>query len=157
MPALRKNSLRHRSLQFKKITKKGASKVLQIKTTHCLLNQHKSKIVQDIQPKCGVSLVNKTLTHYLLQCSKFDTQRTKLMRKMSYVLRKNILCPFNVSTEALMGKHVFNTEDFKPGRVELEKYFLSNKTFSFVNIKVIRKHFYCYICQIIVYNIHHLR
>ena len=47
------------------------------------------------------------------------------MRKISHVLRKNILCPFNVSREALMGKHNFNTEDSKPGRVELEKYFHS--------------------------------
>ena len=45
------------------------------------------------------------------------------MRKISHVLRQNIICLFNVSTEALMGNHNFNTEDTNPGKVELEKYF----------------------------------
>ena len=49
------------------------------------------------------------------------------MRKISHVPRKNILCPFNVSTEALMEKHNFNIEDTKPGRVGLEKHFHSTK------------------------------
>ena len=74
VPALCKNSLRHEFLQFKKTTKKGASKVLQLKTGHCMLNQLKSKIDQDAQPKCQVCLVNETTTHYLLHCSKFDTK-----------------------------------------------------------------------------------
>ena len=43
VPALYKNSLKHRFLQLK-TTRKGASEVLQVKTGHCMPNQHKSKI-----------------------------------------------------------------------------------------------------------------
>ena len=96
VPTSCKNSLRHRFLQLKKTTRKGASKVLQLKTGHCMLNQYKSKIDQDTQSKCEVCLVNETPTHCLLNCSKFDTQRAKLMKTISHVHRKNILCPFNV-------------------------------------------------------------
>ena len=37
------------------------------------------------------------------------------------------LCPFNISTEQLLGEHNFNTEDSKTVRVELEKHFDSTK------------------------------
>ena len=127
VPALCKNSLRHRFLQLKKTTRKGASKVLRLKTGHCMLNQHKSKIDQDTQPKCEVCLVNETTTHYLLNCSNFDTQRAKPMKNISHVLGKNRLSLFNVRTEELLGEHNFNTEDSKTVRVELEKYFDSTK------------------------------
>ena len=86
-----------------------------------MLNQHKSKKDQDTQPKCELCLVNETPT-YLLYCSKFDTQRAKLMKNISHVLWKNSLSPFSVSTEELLGEHNFITEDSKTIRVELEKY-----------------------------------
>ena len=92
-----------------------------------MLNQHKSKTDQDTQPKCEVCLVNGTPTHYILNCNKFDTQRAKLMKNISHVLIKNILCPFNVNIEELFGEYNFNTEDLKAVRVELEKYFDSRK------------------------------
>ena len=60
-------------------------------------------------------------THYLLHRIKFDTQRAQLMKNISHVLRKNSLCPFNVSTEELLGEHNFSTEDSKTVRIELEK------------------------------------
>ena len=50
------------------------------------------------------------------------TQRAKLMKNISHMLRKNSLCPFNVSIEELLVDHNFNTEDSKTVRVEL-KYF----------------------------------
>ena len=90
VPELCKNSLRHRFLQLKETTRKGASKVLRLKTGHCMLNQHKSKIDQDTQPKCEVCLVNETPAHYLLHCSKFDTQRAKLMKNISHGLGKTV-------------------------------------------------------------------
>ena len=125
VPVLCKNSLRHRLLQLKETTRKGASKVLRLKTGHCMLNQHKSKLDQDTQPKCEVCLVNETPAHYLLHCIKFDTQRAELMKNISHGLRKNSLCPFNVSTEELLGEHNLNAEGLKTLRVELEKYFHS--------------------------------
>ena len=64
VPALCKNSVRHRFLQLKKTTIKGASKVLRLKFGHCMLKQHKSKIDQDTQPKCEVCLINEPPTHY---------------------------------------------------------------------------------------------
>ena len=127
MPTLCKNSLTHRFLQLKKTTRTVAPKVLRLKTGHCMLNQRKSKIHQDTQPKCEVCLVNETRAYYLSHCSKFDTQRAKLMKNISHVLRKNSLCPFNVSAEQLLGEHNLNTEDSKTARAELEKYFDSTK------------------------------
>ena len=55
-----------------------------------------------------------------------------------HMLKKNSLCIFSVSTEELLGKHNFNTEDSKTIRVELVHIFF------FACIKVLRKHFYCY-------------
>ena len=49
------------------------------------------------------------------------------MKNISHVLRKNSMCPFNVTIEQLLGKHNFNAEDSKTVRVELEKYFDSTK------------------------------
>ena len=135
MSALCKNSLRHRFLQLKKTTRKGAPNVLRLKTGHCMLNQHKSKIDQDTQPKCEVCLVNETPAYYLLHCSKFDTERAKLMKNISHVLRKNSPYPFNVSTEEILGEHNFNTEDSKTVRVEQKKKFETkdSKPFCFSN------------------------
>ena len=69
--------------------------------------------------------MNETATHYFLHCSKLDTKRAKVMKNMSHVLRRNSLCPFNVSTEELLGEHNFSTEDSKTVRGELKKYFNS--------------------------------
>ena len=93
-----------------------------------MLNQHKSKIDEDTQLKCEVCLVNEEPILYFLNCSKFNTQRAKLMKNISHVLRKNSLCPLNLSTVELLGEHNFNTtEDSKTVRVELEKHFDSTK------------------------------
>ena len=73
-----------------------------------MLNQHKCQIDKDTQQKCEICLVKKT---------------AKLMKNMSHMLRKNSPCPFNVSTEELLEKYNFNTEESKTVRVELEKYF----------------------------------
>ena len=43
----KQSSLRHRFLQLQKTTRKGASKVLRLKTGHSMLNQHESKIDQN--------------------------------------------------------------------------------------------------------------
>ena len=72
-------------------------------------------------------MVNETPTYYLLHCSKFDTQRAKLIKNISHVLRKYSLCPFNISTEELLGEHNLKTEYSKTVRVELEKCFDSSK------------------------------
>ena len=78
---------------------------MRLKTGHCMLNQHKSKIDQDTQSKCDVCLVNETPAHYLLHYSKFDTQRAGPMKNISHLLRKNGLCLFNVVIEELLGEN----------------------------------------------------
>ena len=80
--------LRHRFLQLKKTTRKEAFKVLRLKTGHCMLTQHKSKINQNTQPKCELCLVNETPIHYLLHCSIFDTQRANWMIHEIFVTRR---------------------------------------------------------------------
>ena len=65
-----------------------------------MLNQYKGKIDQDTQQMWGdACLVNETPTHYILHCSELDTQKAKLMKNISRMLRRNIICPFNTSTE----------------------------------------------------------
>ena len=49
------------------------------------------------------------------------------MKNISHVLRKNSLCPFNVSTEELLGEHNFSTEDSKTVRIELESSLTQQK------------------------------
>ena len=98
-----------------------------MKSGHCMLNQHKSQIDKHAQQKCEICLVTKTPTHYLLHCSKWDIQKAKVAKNISHVLRKNSLCPCNISTEESFGKYNFNTEESTTVRVELEKYFNSTK------------------------------
>ena len=98
-----------------------------MKTGHCMLNKHKNKIDQDTQSKCEVCLVNETPTHYLLHCNKFGIQKAKLMKNISDVLRKNSLCPFNVSIEELLGEDNINTEDSKTLELNLEDILIQQK------------------------------
>ena len=64
-----------------------------------MLNQYKGKIDQDTKQIWRACLVNETPTHYILHCSELNTQKAKLMKNISRMLRKNILCAFNTSTE----------------------------------------------------------
>ena len=56
--------------------------------------------------------------------------RSKFVKNISQVLRKNSLFLFHVSTEELLVEHNFNTQGSKTVRVELEMYFDSSKPFA---------------------------
>ena len=56
--------------------------------------------------------------------------RSKFVKNISQVLRKNSLFLFHVSTEELLIEHNFNTQSSKTVRVELEMYFDSSKPFA---------------------------
>ena len=127
VPALCKKSLKQRSLQLKHTTRKVSSKILRLKTGHCMLNHHKSKIDPETNSECDICKVNETPTHYLLECCKFDTQRANLIKQVSLILRKNGHVPQNLSLQMLLGEHNFNMDDSKVVRAELGKYFATTK------------------------------
>ena len=56
--------------------------------------------------------------------------RSKFVKNISQVLRKNSLFLFHVRTEELLVEHNFNTQSSKTVRVELEMYFDSSKPFA---------------------------
>ena len=60
--------------------------------------------------------------------------RSKFVKNISQVLRKNSLFPFHVSTEELLVEHNFNTQGSKTVRAELEMYFASSKPFASQNV-----------------------
>ena len=61
IPTICKKSLKHRLLQPKHTTRRGISKILRLKSGHCMLNGHKSKIDFETSPLCGVCQVKDTL------------------------------------------------------------------------------------------------
>lgn len=108
VPKICKNSLRHRMLQIKYTTRKGLSKILRLKSGHCMLNAHKSKIVLDTPPLCDVFEKVESPLHYLLECNKFVKERKTFLNNISSILSKNYIVPLNVSTETLLGEHNFS-------------------------------------------------
>ena len=43
-PVINKNNLKHRLFQLKKTARKGSSKILRLKSGHCMLNGHNSQM-----------------------------------------------------------------------------------------------------------------
>ena len=127
IPTLCKKSLKHRSLHLKYTTRKVSSKILRLKTGHCMLNYHKSKIDLETNPKCDICKVNETPTHYLLECGKYDTQRAHLIKQISPILSKNGHIPQNLSLQLLLGEHNFNSDDSELIRAEIGNYFMTTK------------------------------
>ena len=75
VPVICENSLKHRLLQLKHTTRRGLSKTLPLKSGHCMLNGHKSKMDFETSPLCGVCQVKETPSHYLLGFKKFKKER----------------------------------------------------------------------------------
>ena len=69
-------------------TARGSSKILRLKSGHCMLNAHKSKIDDETQPTCETFKVKETPEHYLLHCSKYEKKR-KVLFKITKYYKKN--------------------------------------------------------------------
>ena len=52
IPNLTSDGLKQRALQLSFTTRKGASKIVRLKSGHCLLNYHKSKFDTETKPNC---------------------------------------------------------------------------------------------------------
>ena len=103
VPAICKNSLKHRLLQLKHTTRRGLSKILQFRSGHCMLNGHESKMDFETPLPCGVCQVKETPSHYLLGNNKFKKERKTLLSNISSILNKNKVALQNVTIEELLG------------------------------------------------------
>ena len=65
VPAICKNSVKHRLLLIKLTTRRGLSKFLQLKSGHCMLNGHNNKKDFEISPlQWGMPSERDTFTLY---------------------------------------------------------------------------------------------
>ena len=85
VPAIYKN------ISTKKTARRRLSKILQIKSGHCMVNSHKSKINFETSPLCGVCQIKKTHSHNLLESNKFKKEREALLNNISSILSKKRL------------------------------------------------------------------
>ena len=53
VPVICKNSLKQKLLQLKNTARRGLSKILRLKSSHCMLISHKSKMKFQTSPLCG--------------------------------------------------------------------------------------------------------
>jgi ribonuclease HI len=66
--------------QQKFLNRKEESKIFQLRTGHCMLNKHLSRIRKDHDPACRHCLVEEeTINHHLLQCPKLTNIRKELL------------------------------------------------------------------------------
>ena len=79
-PTISKEELKQRALHLKHTSRKEASKIIRLKSGHCMLKSHRSKIDLEITPDCDHCKVKETPSHLPLQCKVFDSERHKPMK-----------------------------------------------------------------------------
>ena len=73
IPNLTSDGLKQRALHLSFTTRNGASKIVRLKSGHCLLNYHKSKFDTETKPNCQECNSKETPIH-LLDCNKFENE-----------------------------------------------------------------------------------
>ena len=73
-PTISKEELKQRALHLKHTSRKGASKIIRLKSGHCMLKSHRRKIDLEITPDCDHCKVKETPSHLLLHCKVFDSE-----------------------------------------------------------------------------------
>ena len=81
-PTISKEELKQFTLHLKHTSRKGASKIIRLKSGHCMLKKYRGKIDLEIIPDCDHCKVKETPSHLLLHCKVFDGERSKLMKKV---------------------------------------------------------------------------
>ena len=81
-PTISKEELKQCALHLKHTSRKGASKIIRLKSGHCMLKKYRSKIDLEIIPDCDHCKVKETPSHLLLHCKVFDGEWSKLMKKV---------------------------------------------------------------------------
>ena len=125
IPNLTSDGLKQRALHLSFTTRNGASKIVRLKSSHCLLNYHKSKSDTETKPNCQECNSKETPIHLLFDCNKFENERQKLKKIIESILNKNKISWHSIRAEELLGEHQLKPEDAKKVRLEVLK-FLSN-------------------------------
>ena len=73
-PTISKEELKQRALHLKHTSRKGASKIIRLKSGHCMLKSHRRKIDLEITPDCDHCKVKETPSHLPLHCKVFDSE-----------------------------------------------------------------------------------
>ena len=122
--------LKQRSLQLRH-TYRVASKILWLKSFHCMLNAHQSRVWNTTKlSNCETCQAKETSEHYLLHCKKYEKEREVL-----FISIKNTHTHTNTTThyiltltmEDVLGEQNFMHDDHKTLREAFEKYINSTK------------------------------
>ena len=109
MPTISKEELQQRALNLKHTSRKGASKIIRLKSGHCILKSHRSKIDLEITSNCDHCKVKETPSHLLLHCKIFDGERHKLMKEVNEVFNSNKTA-FKGTMAELLGEHLLKED-----------------------------------------------
>ena len=127
VPAINDQGLKQRSFLLKHTSRKVSSKILRLKSGHCMLNSHKNKIDKETQPNCDQCQVRETPEHFLLHCSKFEEERRKLLQTFKNIYIEHNLLIFTLTMDDILGEQSFSNEDLKALREALEIFIKSTK------------------------------
>ena len=78
MPQINSVGLRQRSLQLRNSSRRGLSL---LKSCHCMLSAHKSKIGYKTQPNCETCQAKQTPEYYLLHWGKYEKKKWRCYLK----------------------------------------------------------------------------
>ena len=92
VPTISKEELKQCALHLKNTTRKGASKIIRLKSGHCMIKSHRSKVDLEITPDlitCDHCKVKETPIHLLLHCKVFYGKRHKLIKTVYEIFNSN--------------------------------------------------------------------
>ena len=127
IPNLTSDGLKQRAPHLSFTTRNGASKIVRLKSDHCLLNYHKSNFDKETKPNFQECNSKETPIHLLFDCKKFENERQKLKKAIKSILNKNKISWHSVRADELLGEHQLKPEDAKKVRLEVLKFSLSTK------------------------------
>ena len=111
-PTISKEELKQRALHLKHTSRKEASKIIRLKSGHCMLKSHRSKIDLEITPDCDHCKVKETPSHLLLHCKVFDSELHKLMKTV-YEVFNSSKATFKGTMAELLGEHLLKEDQLK--------------------------------------------
>ena len=107
-------------------SRKGSSKILQLKSGNWILNKHKSKIDHETQQNCGPVKQKKhqNITLFTLGNMKKKGRCYLIQQKIK---ENNSQCILTLTIEDVLGEQDFVHDDHKSLRKAFEKYINSTK------------------------------
>ena len=128
IPASKTLWIRHwqRALHLKHTSRKGASKIIRLKSGHCMLKSHRSKIDLEITSDCDQCKVKETPSHLLLHCKIFDGERHKLMKAVHEIFSSN-KATFKGTMAELLGEHLLKEDQLTEIRTVVISFITATK------------------------------